>query len=344
MIGIMGKSNAQFSFLKNDHDTNYIYSATEKLTTRLIAPVSYTDVSFYDRDVNKSLSYSIHSKLNFGIGFNYSIFGINLSLSPFTNPDNDEKYGKTRSIDLRMNLYGSNLIFDLYLINHKGFYLSNPFAIIEGWIEDDTYPKRPDINVFSTGIVSQYIFNSKKFSLRATYLQNEWQKKSAGSFIVGGEIFYSLMSADSSIIPTNVDPPDFMNGKDFNHSSSLNLGINCGYSHTFVVRKHFFFSLGLSAGPQISYSVLKYTIENTVDKNITFGLNGLLRTGIGYNSKKIYVGMFFISENLMHITTVKKTTSLLSIGIVKLNLVYRFTLKKPIKLLNPNYWNFLQKK
>ena len=58
----------------------------------------------------------------------------------------------------------------------------------------------------------------------------------------------------------------------------------------------------------------------------------------------IYAGIFFISQNLAHSIAISEAGTILSIGIVKLNLVYRFTLKKPIKFLNPNYWKFLQSK
>ena len=337
--------NAQSFLLRNDYDTNYIYSATEKLTTRVFSSVSYTDVTIHDRNLKSNLSYSIHSKLHFGVGFNYSVFGFNFSMSPFKNTTNDDKYGKTQSLDLRMNLYGRSLIFDLYLISHSGFYLSNPGSILEGWTDKDTYPLRPDIHVFSAGLVTQYILRNKKFSLRATYLQNEWQKKSAGSFIVGASFFYLQYNADSSFIPDNIKYPDFIEGYKFNYSSSLNFGLNAGYSHTFVLKQHFFLSMGLSLGPQFGYSVLGSEDINQATKSaFTVGLDGLLRVGTGYNSKKIYAGVFFISENLAHTISVSDAGSILSIGIVKLNFVYRFTLKKPIKFLNPNYWKFIQHK
>ena len=339
------KSNAQSFLLKNDYDTNYIYSATEKFTARLLSSVSYTDISFHDQNLNSTLSYSIHSKLRFGVGFNYSVFGVNLSFSPFNNSVADTKYGETKSIDLRMNLYGRSVIFDLYLMSHQGFYLSNPMSIMEEWTDPEAYPLRPDIKVFSAGIVTQYIFNNKKFSLRATYVQNEWQKKSAGSFIVGVNFFYSHFDADSSFVPNDIMDPDFLGGYRFIHSSSLNIGINGGYGYTFVLKQHFFLSAGLTFGPQFGYSVLKSEDLNQSDKAAgTLGLNGALRTGFGYNSKKVYAGIFFISENLAHTTEVSDASSLMSVGIFKLNLVYRFTLKKPIKFLNPNYWKFLQPK
>jgi hypothetical protein len=228
-------------------------------------------------------------------------------------------------------------------MSHVGFYLSNPESILNNWEDNGTYPLRPDMTMFSTGIVSQYLFNNKKFSLRATYLQNEWQRKSAGSFIVGGSFFYSHFHGDSSFVPSQVNPPDFINGYRFNHSSSYNLGINGGYIHTFVVKEHFFATLGLSIGPQISYVSTSCVDSDQPNYNaFRIGFNGGVRAGIGYNSRRIFVGMFFISENLTHKLSIDDVTSSMTAGILKLNFAYRFTLKKPIKFLNPNYWKFLQ--
>jgi len=310
---------------------------------RTFTSLSYAGLSYRDNKINKNLDYGIDSKYAIGIGANYSVFGINLSFSPWQSSLSDSKYGKTKSLDFRMNLYGRKIIYDLYLLSHSGFYLSNPKSIIDGWTDTDSYPLRPDMKMFSAGIVAQYIFNNKKFSMRATYLQNERQRKSAGSFIVGGTLFYSKFSGDSSFVPSQIIYPDFFGGYKFDQTLSINIGINGGYSHTFVLKEHYFFSLGLSLGPQINYSIVSSVEENVSNINgVTMGLNGLFRSGLGYNSRKFYVGVFIINEFLANQLSVDDISTYLNIGIVRLNFAYRFGLKKPIKFLNPNYWKILQ--
>ena len=344
-FSMAGNVNGQHQFIKNEYDTTYICSYTEEFTGRTFSALSFVGLSFQDQKVDKSLDYGIHSKVAIGVGFNYSVVGVNLNISPWSSSVSNSKYGKTKSLDIRMNLYGRKIIFDLYLMSHAGFYLSNPESILNNWEDNGTYPLRPDMTMFSSGIVTQYLFNNKKFSLRATYLQNEWQKKSAGSFIVGGSFFYSHFHGDSSFVPSQVDPPDFINGYRFNHSSSYNLGISGGYIHTFVVKKHFFATLGLSIGPQISYASTS-CMDTDQPKYIAFrmGFNSGIRAGIGFNSRRFFVGMFFLSEDLTHKLSIDDVTSSMTAGIFKLNVAYRFTLKKPIKFLNPNYWKFLQPK
>ncbi|RLD41157.1 MAG: hypothetical protein DRI89_10315, partial [Bacteroidetes bacterium] len=100
------KVNAQEPFLKNIYDTNYICSYTEELTARTFSSISFASISVQDQELDKDLKYGINSKLSFGLGFNYSVIGINLGFSPLRNSVSNEKYGKTKSFDFRMNLYG----------------------------------------------------------------------------------------------------------------------------------------------------------------------------------------------------------------------------------------------
>ena len=334
----------QITIFKNIHDTNYIYSYIEDFTARTFTSLSFVRISLHDNNIDKNLNYGIHSKLGFGFGFNYSIFGFNLRYSPKSNSVANSKYGETRSLDFRMNLYGRKFVFDLYLISHSGFYLSNPQEVFGSWENTGFYPPRPDIEVFSAGGVAQYLSNNKKYSLRATYLQNEWQKKSAGSFIVGTSFFYTKYSSDSSFVPTHGVPIEYFNGYKLNKSSSFNLGINGGYSHTFVLWKHFFLSAGLSVGPQLSYStVSSANVNQNSCSGFRLGMNGLIRTGFGYNSRRVVVSLFFVDELIVHNMAAGDVVSYFNPGIFKLNFAYRFALGKPIKILNPKYWNFLQR-
>jgi len=101
----------------------------------------------------------------------------------------------------------------------------------------------------------------------------------------------------------------------------------------------------MTVGPQFIYSVLKCDNQSQPDKSAgSLGVNALIRAGIGYNSRKAYVGAFFICEYLANTTAINNATTLMSIGIFKLNFVYRFTLNKPIKFLNPTTGNFFSQK
>ena len=114
--------------------------------------------------------------------------------SPIHHKD-EEQQGKSTSFDLRLNLYTSIFAIEGYLHSIKGFYTSN-------YIDPDgNHYTNPNLRVSSIGANGYYIYNNKRFSLRAVYVQNEWQKKSAGSFIARIGFNASQMKADSGYIP-----------------------------------------------------------------------------------------------------------------------------------------------
>ncbi|MDP2723782.1 MAG: DUF4421 domain-containing protein [Bacteroidales bacterium] len=328
-----------------NYDTNYFKSYTNELTTRLYASVKYANFSVVDQSLNKSLNYRVNDKIMLGFGANYSVFGLNIAFNfPFNKWDHN-KYGETTYLDLQSHLYLRRYIVDFYLQRYQGFYLDDPISVIEGWPEQDTFPKRPDITIVDAGLTVQYIVNSKKFSYRAAYLQNEWQKKSAGSIIFGASAFYILVRGDSSIIPSNVSPVLFAQGNKFDKMNQLSVGINAGYTYTFVAWKSFFLAFGLTAGPAFGNITVHETGVKLSNKHeFTLNINALGRASLGYNSKKIYVGVFYLNQVIGNKMPQENVWNFVNTGNFRFNLVYRFKLNKPIKWLNPDYWKFIQKK
>lgn len=332
------------TFTALDYDTNYYHSYTDKLTTRLYSSVKYTNFSIQDQSLKKAVNYNVNNKVMLGLGANYSVFGLNIAFNlPFNEKDFDQ-YGETEYIDLQSHLYLRKYVVDFYLQRYKGFYINNPMEILQNWIVADSFPKRPDIRIVDAGLAVQYILNSKKFSYRAAYIQNEWQKKSAGSFILGASIFYVMVKGDSSLIPKNIEPPDFADGSKYDKSTQFSLGANAGYTHTFVAWKKFFLVIGLSAGPAIGNTSVHQTNMNQVTKSgITLNFNALGRGSFGYNSHKFYMGVFYLNQIIGNKLPQEEVWNFVNTGNFRFNLVYRFNLKRPIKLLNPDYWKFLHK-
>jgi len=327
-----------------DYDTNYYHSYTDQLTTRLFSSVKYANFSIDDQNLRKSVSYNVNNRVMLGFGANYSIFGLNIAFNAPFNEWDEDKYGKTEYLDLQSHLYLRKYVVDFYLQRYQGFYMSNPEGMIQNWIVSDSFPKRPDIRIVDAGLNVQFVFNSKKFSYRAAYLQNEWQKKSAGSFILGASVFYVMVRGDSSLIPSQVAPPDFAQGHKYDKSTQFSLGINGGYSHTFVAWKNFFLVVGVSAGPALgTTSVHQTDLKQVTKSGMTVNLNALGRASLGYNSSKFYVGVFYLNQVVGNKLPQNDVWNFFNTGNFRFNLVYRFRLAKPIKLLNPDYWGFLHK-
>jgi len=321
--------------LAGETDTNYVESYLDHLTSRVYASIKSAGVSIGDNRIEEQIVYHPNEPLILGVGANYGILGLNIGFNfPFVNND-DHKYGETDYLDLQTHIYLRKLTLDLYMQYYKGYHQTDPNDWYTDWPTIDTLPKRPDLQSISLGLNGQYIFNDKKFSLRAPFLQNEWQKKSAGSFLVGGNIFFADIQGDSSLIPSTGGDTAFFDGLHFSQYRIINGGPIAGYAHTFVVKQHFFLTLmlvgGLSGGGSWAYTSTKDEADRsgfTVAGNLTG------RIALGYNSKRFFVGVSYLGILIRNQSPVPETWLGYNTGMFRFNVVYRFRLKKDLRILS----------
>jgi hypothetical protein len=313
-------------------DTNYISDHSPQLTTRFYASTRNTTLSLYDGDVKQTLRYLPNEDLILGAGFSYKFLTINVGFNfPGLNNDN-ERFGKTNFFGLQTHLYGRKSVIDLYGQHYKGFYLSNPHDFIPEWPEDK-YPKRRDIESFSFGIHFMHVFNDKRFSYRASFDQTDWQKKCAGSFLLGGEVYYIITDADSSIIPFELTDPTFFDGVKYQQSNVFTIGPSGGYAYTVVLWKHIFLTLSLVGG--VSFGHTAFYESPDKDKkieNFTFNYGVTGRWAFGYNSRSFYIGL---SNSILFIrnqTPIDQAWLDFQTGILNFNIAKRFKIKTPVRI------------
>jgi len=315
------------------NDTNYVESYLNQLTSRLYASMKTADITLRDDRLGKDITFHPNVPLILGFGANYGILGINLGFNfPFINND-DDKYGKTDYLDLQTHIYLRPITLDIYLQYYKGYHLTNPEDWFVDWPTYENYPKRPDIRSYSVGLNGQYIFNYKKFSYRASFVQNEWQKKSAGSFIAGGNIFFVDTKGDTSFIPAGADST-FFDGLHFSQYRLINGSVTAGYAQTFVVKQHFFLTLSLVGGLGAGGSWVYTSQEDEIDRSgFTVAGNLTGRVALGYNSRKVYVGVSYLGIFIRNQSPVPRTWLGYDTGMFRFNIVYRFRLKKELRIL-----------
>src|SRR5690606_8122998 len=159
----------------------------------------------------------------------HSFLGVNIMVkTPGINNDNS-RYGKTKKIDVQAYAFPRKIVLDLYAQYYKGFYIKEK-GITQLQLSDDGYALRPDIKTYHLGVKGSYVFNSRKFSFRAAFVQNEYQKKSAGTAVLGGAIHYNHVAGDSAIIPPDISYSNFLDNADFNKIGSFSIGVHGGYA------------------------------------------------------------------------------------------------------------------
>lgn len=321
------KKDNPFNWLNVRNDRRYIEDHTKDLTVRAFATTKFSRFLIGQNGKGEFLPFASNDNLNIGAGFNWRFLGMNLGFKmPFVNND-DKKFGKTRSFDLQSFLYFRKLQVDLYAQAYNGMYVSRPKATYYSEI-DNKYPYRPDLRTRNFGINAQYIFNNRRFSYRAAFVQNEYQKKSAGSFMVGGGIYHFRAKADSAFIPYNVTFIDDFWDDNYNRTAVTCLAANIGYAYTAVIKKHFFVTGSINAGPGLNYTQRRDAITKDVTGGLDYQLNGTLRLAAGYNSSKYFAGVQYI--RLMNRTGISEpaTWQQAETGSFRVTIAKRFKLNK----------------
>lgn len=323
-------------------DTNYIEVYKDELTTRLYISRKQNGYSLSDRFYQPWINYKTNDNILLGMGYTYSFLTINLGLKiPFVNQD-DELYGKSKYVDLHTNFLFRSYIVDLYLQWNSGYYLSNPEKVYPYWDKsEEIMPQRGDMRTNIVGLNVQRLFNSERYSYKASFWQNEFQKRSAGTAIVGVEAYWMLGMTDSLMVDGSIPSSGFMGDIPFNQNDILNMGLNGGYAYTFVWNEKLYLSLWTMFGLSGAYQRIHYTPASfTLSKGISVGLTNNTKISLGFNSKKYYVGL---SYNRFSMTTLASSYGdwfSYNTGHIRINFVKRILLKRSIKILRPDLWIF----
>ena len=310
------------------YDTAYYFSYERRLTTRFFFSQKFTSLTIKDQASKYNLTYSPNTTLNMGIGATYKSFTLNLAYGfGFLNPDVGK--GKTRYLDLQFHNYGRKVVLDVLGQFYSGFYTS-----LNGTgPPSDRYYLRPDLRVNEIGVSAQYVLNNRKFSYRASFLQDEWQKKSSGTILVGFEAYGGWVRADSAIVPTAIGgEASFNNPRKFNF---FEFGPNVGYAHTLIIKKHFFFTA--SGSVSLDYGVSTLTNNERTHQSVGFSPNTFLRFFCGYNSSRWAISAVYV-RNSVRLASDNAPQIILNTGNIRLNYVHRFRLgrkgRKALKVVD----------
>jgi hypothetical protein len=265
-------------------DTNYLADYTGLLTTRLFLLFQNASLLINTPDNNiEKIVFRPNVNLRIGIAGFWKWFGLGLSIdNPFYKTDR-EAYGKTTTLDLRVNAFGRKIAGELFLQNYKGFYIVSPEK------PDGTHYIVPDMRTFSIGIAAYWIYNAKRFSIRAAFIQNERQKKSAGSLVLRPSFLYYRISSDYGIIPAEIaDAYNIPGANLVSRGEFYSLGLSPGYAYTLVFLKNFYLTAAVFPGVSAHFATYNNEVTRYSDFEFTFQVNG--RFALGYNSDKWFLG------------------------------------------------------
>ena len=272
---------------KSVDSTAYIIDYSDKLLLRIYTITKSNSLTITNTAVGKSLVLEPNGQTNLGLGFNYKRFGLGLAFGLPKSADSNEKYGKTRRIDVQGSMYGTKIGGDGFFQLYKGYYNSNPNDFIN-W-DAESFPQVPSMQILSLGISSFYLFNSDKYSYRAAFVRDEVQKRSAGSFLLGVFVNYDQAVTDDGFIPPEF--PDSTRAKiDLKEFATFAFGVTVGYAHNFVIKEKLI--IGVAIIPGFGYQRIDIVHLNDVTGVEDQPAGQILtRLAAGYEFNKFYLGL-----------------------------------------------------
>ncbi len=263
-------------------DSNYIERYPHKLTARLFFSFQNASLRINAGNLDK-IEYRPNVNVQVGLAGYWKWFGLVLSIdNPFYKSDK-AKYGNTSTLDLRFSAFGRSFAAELFLQQYKGFYISYPER------PDDTKYIIPDMATFSVGVSAYWIYNPGRFSIRAAFIQNERQKRSAGSLLVRPSFLYYQISSANGIIPEeliieyNIPSANHILGGNF-----YSIGLAPGYAYTLVFLKNVYVTAAVFPGVAAQFHTYSSELQSFSDFEFSFQLSG--RFAFGYNSDKWFLG------------------------------------------------------
>lgn len=252
-------------------DTTYI-RPDSSLIVKASLYAGLTTLSVQESKAAGETDYLPNNPVSIGIGVAYPKIPFEIALGIDAGAKQDDHYLRTRAFDLQINHYGRMYVLDASLEHYRGFYIDNDTLAYDS-------ADCPDLKIFAASLGAQYIFNGRKFSYQAAFSQSERQLRSAGSLLIGGTLQYLRIDSDSSL-----------NFKGKHSMTSLQFGLNAGYSWNWVITPRWLLNGSFSMGGNLE----RTDAESGLHVDPAF----LVRAACLYSREKWFTGIYFVLNTL----------------------------------------------
>lgn len=309
-----------------DYDTAYIQDFRQRLSLSALFEFQNYFIAVFREDQEFLQFTSNLPKPTYGINGSYKWinFAVTLAIPKMSIANTNYEESEGFSLSFRPTL--RKFYFSTFYEEFKGYHLLNPDLQNSG-LTSLEYPSMRTQTFFNS---IYYGVNNQRFSYRNLIFQNEQQKKSAGSVLIGlsGGFKWINTPSDKPIIPDTTQDANGLVGLEY-----FNLGVNVGYAYTFVLFERFNASIMIVPGIQYLDGIYRYQDGKEVDVSTRLGLNAETRFQVGYNSRNFFGGIslnsYVISNWINEIAPVGSLHNY-----IRFNIGYHFHLK-PIKALKP---------
>ena len=225
-------------------ETVYIQPFGQNLSVRLKMGVPFLTLN--QQTSRGKFEFQPNNPLKAGIGITVKNTLIDFTLGQEFDFMRDRKKGRTESFDFQIHHYASSYVVDLTIQKYKGFYTENRSG--------KDIRLYPDLRIIQYGIQGQYVLNHKKFSYKAAFTQSEKQMQKAGSFLIGGGVYFTDLKADSTLVNESGTSYD-----------NFQFGLNGGYAYTWVLGRYWLISTSLTLGVNLGNEQIRHFAKRKIE-------------------------------------------------------------------------------
>lgn len=237
----------------------YVETYPTRLTWRNSLTTTGNSFVIRDTGLDSDLTLNPERSVHFHTSLQFRALELGFGFSPaWLNPDRDMEGARLFNLDFR--LYTGRWMHALMYLDQVGFRadfngIDLPF---------------PDFATRKVGGSTSFVLN-RRFSFRAIHSQNEWQTKSAGSFVPRMLAYYTRYQLQTGA------------GSETQHS--FDLGVGPGYHYNWVLGKHWLLSAGNTTGLGINI------LELEQGTNTYWLWETQFRATLAYNSDTLFAGV-----------------------------------------------------
>ncbi len=240
----------------------------DHIKLRLGLSNSFNSFRIKDGASHSDFTLSPNQQLRSTLTLIYKFIEIDLGYTPeFIRFNKDDAIkGHTKFYNFGTRLYFGSWMQELQYLKTKGFYVDRADI---GTQENLLFPH---FQVQKIGGSTSYIFN-RDFSFRTIFLQSEWQRKSAGSFVPSVSYYFTQ-------IKNNGPSKDCI----------FDIAIGPGYYYNWIISDRFLISAGTYGGLGYNKSKTIYTDGKPDEVLESLSFQGQFRLTLGYNSERFFAG------------------------------------------------------
>lgn len=287
------------SLARASADTQYVRIPHERWMLRPFAQSKFAALrlQWNAEGASNTIEYRPNRPSQIGAFVAYRRIGLGLAFGvPGTSRDVTQ-FGETRHFDAQLFLFTRRWAADLVYARYQGMYVFNPRSIDRSWREDMPNPHRSDLRLGLFNANGVWVFNSRRFSLRAAFQQMEQQVKGAGSVLLlaGANLFRP--DADSTLIPGSALPAALPHQR-LRGARLASIGLAPGYGRAIPLWRFYLTPMAF-LGPTLQTGWLDAD-DGRHRMTERVGLRFQFQGTLGYYSQRFFTGLVVRFDNVQY--------------------------------------------